>query len=235
MSSIKDIEARKILDSRGIETVEVKISTDSGIIVTDSVPSGTSTGSSEATVVEPTIAVNNVNNIIGPKLIGLNPAEQSKIDQIMLELDGTPDKSKLGANSILGVSLAVSRAAAGIARMPLYLYLNDLFNQVSGLQVKPAIPTPMMVMIEGGKHTQETQNCIQEFLCISSLENGGKIWNRLKKNLTRDNLGVKVGLEGGFAPQLEYDEDAIRLIMDAANDEGLLVPQDVKIGLDIAD
>ncbi len=234
MSTIKDIEARKILDSRGVETVEVRISTDSGIIVTDSVPSGTSTGSMEAVVVAPEVAINNVNDIIKPKLVGLNPAEQGKIDQIMLELDGTPDKSKLGANAILGVSLAVSRAAAAAAKMPLYRYLNSLFNLVSGLDIKPAIPTPMMVMIEGGKHASEGQNCIQEFLCITSLENGGKIWNRLKRNLTRENLGVTLGLEGGFTPKLEYDEDALRLIMEAINEEGLVINENVKLGLDIA-
>lgn len=234
MSVIKDIEARKILDSRGVETVEVKITTDTGIMVTDSVPSGTSTGSSEAIVVETSVAVNNVNTIIRPQLLGLNPAEQSKIDKIMLELDGTPNKSKLGANAILGVSLAVSRAAAGAAHMPLYLYLNSLFNQISNLQVKPAIPTPMMVMIEGGKHAPGSKHCVQEYLCISSLENGGKIWNRLKRNLARDNFGTKQGLEGGFAPDLEYDEDALRFIMEAAQEEGLLIPEDIKLGLDIA-
>ena len=233
MSTIKDIEARKILDSRGVETVEVKVSTDSGIMVTDSVPSGTSTGSFEAVVVDPMVAVNNVNTVIKPKLIGMNPAEQGRIDQIMLELDGTPNKSKLGANAILGVSLAVSRAAAGEAKMPLYSYLNNLFNQVSGLTVKPEIPTPMMVMIEGGKHVKEAKNCIQEFLCICSLENGGKIWNQLKHNLGKDNYGTKLGLEGGFAPDLEYDEDALRLIMDAANEVGLTIPQDVRLGLDV--
>ena len=234
MGTIKDIEARKILDSRGAETVEVRVSTNSGLMVTDSVPSGTSTGSLEAVVVKPEIAINNVNTIIKPRLIGLNPTEQSKIDQIMLELDGTPNKSKLGANAILGVSLAVSRAAAGEARMPLYHYLNALFNQVTGLQVQPSIPTPMMVMIEGGKHAEESKNCIQEFLCIASLETGGQIWNRLKKNLDRDKLGVKLGLEGGFTPNFEYDEDALRYIMNAIEDEGLKIPDQVRLGLDIA-
>jgi len=205
MSIIKEIEARKILDSRGAETVETKVVTDSGVMVTDSVPSGTSTGSFEAMVIDPDIAVNNVNEIIAPKLKGANPAEQGKVDQILLELDGTKNKSKLGANAILGVSLAVSRAAAGEAKMPLYQYLNFLFRQVSGLEVTPAIPTPMMVMIEGGKHAKEIHNCIQEFLCITSLERGEAIWTRLKKNLARDNYETKLGLEGGFTPQFEYD------------------------------
>lgn len=234
MSVIKDIEARKILDSRGVETIEVKITLDSGIMVTDSVPSGTSTGSFEAVAVNPNVAVNNVNSIIKTQLIGMNPSEQGKIDKLMLELDGTPDKSKLGANAILGVSLAVSRAAAAEAKMPLYMYLNALFNQVSGLTIKPAIPIPMMVMFEGGKHVKDGKTCIQEYLCITTLENGGKIWNRLKHNLGKENFGTKLGLEGGFAPDLEYEEDALRLIMDAANEEGLNIPQDVKLGLDVA-
>ena len=234
MSTIKNIEAKKILDSRGIETIEVKVTTDSGATAIDSVPSGTSTGSAEAVALAPSIAVNNVNNIIRPKIIGLDPAEQTKIDKIMLELDGTPNKSKLGANAILGVSLAVSRVAATEAKMPLYLYLNSLYKQISGLDVKPAIPTPMMVMIEGGRHVDEAKNCVQEYLCIGSLENGGKVWNRLKHNLGKDNYGTKLGLEGGFAPNLEYDEDALRIIMDAANEEGLTVPQDLKLGLDVA-
>lgn len=234
MGLIKNIEARRILDSRGAETVEVKISTDSGQMVTDSVPSGTSTGSFEAQVIPPDIAVNNVNSIIKPKIIGLNPSDQAKIDSIMLELDGTQNKSKLGANAILGVSLAVSRAAAGEMHAPLYMYLNDLFNQTHNQGIKPAIPVPMMVMIEGGKHAKDSKNCIQEFLVIANLENGGKIWNRLKKNLTSEGLGTNMGLEGGFTPQLEYDEDAIRLIIDAAMDEGLTESKDYRIGLDIA-
>jgi enolase len=233
MSVIKDIEARKILDSRGRETIEVKVSTDTGVMVTDSVPSGTSTGSSEAFVVEPSIAVSNVNNLIRPQIIGMNPAEQGKIDQTMLALDGTQNKSKLGANAILGVSLAVSRAAAGVAHMPLYSYLNVIFNQISGLDIKPSIPTPMMVMIEGGQHAVDSKTNIQEFLCLCSLENGGKIWNRLKKNLAHDDYGLKLGLEGGFTPKLEYDEDALRLIIDAVEQEGLTIPEDVKLGLDI--
>jgi len=234
MALIKNIEARKILDSRGAETVEVKITTDGGIMVTDSVPSGTSTGSLEAMVIPPDIAVNNVNNLIKPKVVGLNPSEQGKIDQIMLEMDGTPNKSKLGANAILGVSLAISRAAAGEMHAPLYMYLNDLFNQSTGQNTKPAVPIPMMVMIEGGKHAKDSKNCIQEFLVIASLENGGKIWNRLKKNLARDGMGTSLGLEGGFTPQLEYDEDALRIIMDAATEEGLVESRDYRMGLDIA-
>lgn len=234
MSKIKTIEARKILDSRGKETIEVKVTTDTGLMATDSVPSGTSTGSFEAIAIEPDVAVNNVNEVIGPKLVGLNPADQGAIDRTMIDLDGTANKSKLGANAILGVSLAVSRVAAGSAKMPLYLYLNELFNRIAKLQIKPAIPLPMMVMIEGGKHAEGSKACIQEFLCLTTLEIGERIWTRLKRLLSQENLGTKTGLEGGFTPNLEYDEDAIRLIEDAIKEEGLSIPSHVRLGLDVA-
>jgi len=234
MSKIKHVEARKILDSRGKDTIEVKVTTDTGQMAIDSVPSGTSTGSFEAIAIEPNLAINNVNDVIGPKLVGTNPAEQGKIDQIMIDLDGTPNKSKLGANAILGVSLAVARAAAGVARMPLYRYLNELYNKISNQQIKPAIPLPMMVMIEGGKHAEGSKTCIQEFLCLTSLEIGERIWTRLKKILSQGDLGTKVGLEGGFIPNLEYDEDGLRLIEEAVKEEGLTIPEHVKIGLDVA-
>ena len=234
MATIKNIEARKILDSRGKETIEVKITTDDGQMATDSVPSGTSTGSFEAVALEPDIAINNVNEVIRPKLMGMNPADQGSIDKIMIDLDATANKSKLGANAILGVSLAVSRVAAATAKMPLYQYLNELFNRIAGQKIKPNIPLPMMVMIEGGKHAEESKTCIQEFLCITTLEIGERIWTRLKKILSQAGIGTKIGLEGGFTPNLEYDEDGIRLIEDAIREEGLSIPGHVRLGLDIA-
>ncbi len=234
MSTIKNIEARTILDSRGKETIEVKVTTDSGLEAMDSVPSGTSTGSFEAIALEPDIAINNVNDLIKPKLIGLNPADQGAIDQNMIELDGTPNKSRLGANAILGVSIAVARVAAASAKMPLYRYLNELYNRISSQNLKPAMPLPMMVMIEGGKHADGSKTCIQEFLCLTSLEIGQRIWTRLKRILNSQGLGSKNGLEGGFIPNLEYDEDGIRLIEDAIREEGLSIPQHVRLGLDVA-
>ena len=233
MATIKSIEARKILDSRNKETLEVKVITDEGMMAVDSVPSGTSTGSFEAAAIIPENAIANVNNIIAPKLIGLDPTDQEKIDQTMIELDGTDDKSKLGANAILGVSLAVSRAAAMSKKMPLYAYLNELYRQIHKVNIEPSIPTPMMVMIEGGKHG-DNGICIQEFLCITSLENGKKIWKSVKKVLENNNLETKLGLEGGFTPRLNYDEDAIRFIIEAIQQEKLSVDKDVKLGLDIA-
>lgn len=234
MATIKNIEARKIMDSRGKETVEVKITLDNNLVAVDSVPSGTSTGSFEAIALPPGEAVSNIIEIIKPKLIGLNPSDQGKIDQIMIELDGTANKSKLGANAILGVSITTARAAAAAAQMPLYTYLNALFNKISNLKIKPQLPTPMMVMIEGGQHAKDSKTCIQEFLAITTLENGEKIWNQLKKNLNQSGLGVVLGLEGGFMPQLEYDEDGLRLIEEAAEQENLKIPQDVRLGLDVA-
>lgn len=233
MAQIKSIEARKILDSRNKETLEVKIITNDGMMAVDSVPSGTSTGSFEAAAIIPENAIANVNNLIKPKLIGLDPTEQKKIDQIMIELDGTDDKSRLGANAILGVSLAVSRAAAMSKKMPLYAYLNQLYHQDYKVNVEPAVPTPMMVMIEGGKHG-DNGVCIQEFLCITTLDNGKKIWKSLKKVLENNDLETKLGLEGGFTPKLKYDEDAIRFISEAIQQEKLTVGKDVKLGLDIA-
>ena len=232
MAKISKVEANKILDSRNQETIEVKITTDDGMMGIDSVPSGTSTGSFEAKVVAPDIAVNNINHVIAPKLINLDPRDQENIDKLLRELDGTPDKSKLGANAILGASLAVARAASTQEKLPLYEWLNKLYTK-TGQHVKPAIPTPMMVMVEGGKHA-ENNLCIQEFLCITSLENGRKIWNNLKSILEKNNLQARLGLEGGFTPELEYDEDAIQLILDAAAQGGLRIPQDVLLGLDVA-
>ena len=180
MAKITDITAVEILDSRGKPTIEVKVTTDDGIMASDSVPSGTSTGSFEAKALEPKIAVENVNNIIKPALLDMDPKNQEEIDRKMLELDGTENKSSLGANAILGVSLAVARTAALTEKIPLYMYLNQLYEKITKVKVEPSIPTPMMVMIEGGKHG-ENNLCMQEFLVISELENGRKIWNTLKE------------------------------------------------------
>ena len=233
MASITDIKANIIPDSRGKETLEVKIITDEGVLGVDSVPSGTSTGSFEAVAIEPKQAIRHINEVIAPKLIGQNPVEQEKIDSIMLELDGTENKSKLGANAILGVSLAVSRTGAISNKMPLYWHLNKLLANQTGVKIEPSIPTPMMVMIEGGKHG-DNNLCIQEFLVISTLDNGKKIWTRLKDVLAKKNLEAKICLEGGFTPKLPYDEDAFQYILEAIEAEKLNIVTDVKLGLDVA-
>lgn len=233
MAKINDISASEILDSRGKPTVEVKVTTDDGLMTSDSVPSGTSTGSFEAKPLEPKEAVENVNKIIKPALVDMDPTDQQAIDQKMLDLDGTENKSKLGANAILGVSLATARVAALTEKMPLYWYLNKLLEKLTGVKVEPAIPTPMMVMIEGGKHS-DNNLCMQEFLVITELEKGKKIWNALKDVLNKDGFGDKTGLEGGFAPKLKYDEDAIKYVIKAIEAAGLKIPGEVRLGLDIA-
>lgn len=233
MAKINDIDAHEILDSRGKPTVEVKITTDDGLMASDSVPSGTSTGSFEAKAIDPKKAVENVNKIIKPSLVGMDPVDQAAIDQKMLDLDGTKDKSKLGANAILGVSLACARAAAMTEKMPLFWYLNKLYEKITGVKVEPQIPTPMMVMIEGGKHG-ENNLCMQEFLAIADLEKGKKVWQSVKNVLVEAGFDDKLGLEGGFAPKLKYDEDAIKFLIKGIEGAGFKIPDDVKIGLDIA-
>ncbi len=233
MAKINNVFAHQILDSRGKPTIEVKVTTDDGIMATDSVPSGTSTGSFEAIAIPAEKAVTNVNEIIKPKLLGMDPLAQEEIDRTMISLDGTENKSKLGANAILGVSLAVARTAALTDKMPLFWYLNKLYEKALGEKIEPAVPTPMMVMIEGGKHG-ENNMCMQEFLIIGSLENGKKVWTKLKENIQKKGLAVKLGLEGGFTPHLKFDEDAIRIILESVEDCGLKIPRDVRLGLDIA-
>lgn len=234
MSKITKISAEKILDSREKPTVEVKVETENGLIGIDSVPSGTSTGAKEAALVDTDTACKNVNEIIAPALIGQDVENQTMIDQKMIELDGTENKNYLGANAILGVSLAVSRAAALEEKTPLYLYLNKLFRQISGAEVEPKIPTPMMVMFCGGKHAKETENslCIQEFLYIGELPDGIAVWHSLEERLKEKNIKYTIGLEGAFAPELENDERAIEILSEAV--EKANVGGEIKLGLDIA-
>lgn len=230
-SKISTVEARKIMDSRGQPTVEVKVETDDGLFATDSVPSGTSTGASEAALVKPQMAVDNVNQILAPKLKGMEVGEQQAIDRKMIEIDGTPNKAKLGANAILGVSLAVSRAGSLAAKMPLYWHLNKLFGKISGATIEPAIPVPMMVAICGGKHGGN-KLCIQEFLSIGEAKDGIKLWHTLEKILKDKKIKYHLGLEGAFAPELNYDEDALELIQEGIDSAGL--KDKMRLGLDIA-
>lgn len=234
MSKITEILAHEILDSRGKPTVEVKVATENGIVGIDSVPSGTSTGQKEAALVEVTTACSNVNQIIAPALIGLDPKDQITIDQKMIELDGTENKNRLGANAILGVSLAVARVAALEEKIPLYLYLNRLFCQFSGLEITPKIPTPMMVMLCGGKHAKETKQslCIQEFSYLGELADGIAVWHSLEERLKEKNIPYTIGLEGAFAPELESDEKAIQILSEAI--EKASINGEIKLGLDVA-
>lgn len=242
-NTIKTIHARQILDSRGTPTVEVDVILDNGILGRASVPSGASTGIHEAIELRDNDtnfyfgksvmqAVNNVNSIIAPALIGLDTINQTKIDQIMLDLDGTPNKSKLGANAILGVSLAVAKAGAISCNLPLYRYLNPNGN---------TLPTPMMNVINGGKHADNNLN-IQEFMIMpvsatswqQALQMCAETFHALKSVLKSSGYVTNVGDEGGFAPNFNSDIEALDFIMRAIDKAGYTAGTDFRIALDVA-
>ncbi len=244
MSTIIAVHAREILDSRGNPTVEADVSLASGANGRAAVPSGASTGGHEAVelrdgdqkrfggkgVLE---AVKNVNEVIGPRLEGLAAEDQIGVDYAMLELDGTPNKSHLGANAILAVSLAVARAAAEEAGLPLYRYLGGPLSHV--------LPVPMMNILNGGAHASNTVD-FQEFMVVpigadtfpEGLRIGIEVFHALKKVLAKRGLSTAVGDEGGFAPNLPNDEAALEVIMAAIEASGYEAGKDVAIALDVA-
>ncbi|HKL90764.1 MAG TPA: phosphopyruvate hydratase [Allomuricauda sp.] len=244
MSIIINIHARQILDSRGNPTVEVDVVTENGIMGRAAVPSGASTGEHEAVELRDGgdsfmgkgvgKAVNNVNTIIAEELIGTSVFEQNYIDQAMIELDGTPNKSKLGANAILGVSLAAAKAAANELGMPLYRY-------VGGVSAN-TLPVPMMNIINGGSHS-DAPIAFQEFMVMPvkakdfshAMQMGTEIFHNLKKVLHDRGLSTAVGDEGGFAPTLEGGtEDALDTIAKAVEKAGYKLGDDIMIALDCA-
>ncbi|MCB0459021.1 MAG: phosphopyruvate hydratase [Flavobacteriaceae bacterium] len=243
MSIIVNIHARQIFDSRGNPTVEVDVITESGVVGRAAVPSGASTGEHEAVELRDggkeymgkgvLKAVDNVNSKIAEELLGISVFEQELIDKIMIELDGTPNKSKLGANAILGVSLAVAKAAALELDMPLYRY-------VGGVSAK-TLPVPMMNIINGGSHS-DAPIAFQEFMIMpvkadsfsKALQMGTEIFHNLKKVLHDRNLSTAVGDEGGFAPTLDGTEDAIETIAKAVEKAGYKFGDEVMIALDCA-
>ena len=243
MALIKKINARQIFDSRGNPTVEVDVNTDLGIIGRASVPSGASTGEHEAYELRDggddymgrgvLNAVKNVNNIISKKLVGISVFEQSVIDEIMIDLDSTENKSKLGANAILGVSLAVAKAAAKVKSISLYEYIGG--KQASTL------PVPMMNIINGGSHS-DAPIAFQEFMIVplnasnfaDAMKIGSEIFHNLKIILKKRGLSTSVGDEGGFAPRLNDTEDALNTIVDSINKAGYKAGEDVMIALDCA-
>ena len=241
---IVEIHAREILDSRGNPTVEVEVRTVSGAFGRAAVPSGASTGENEALELRDgdknrylgkgvLNAVKNVNEVIAPAVIGMNVADQVGIDKTMIALDGTPTKSKLGANAILGVSLAVARAAADYFGMPLYRY-------IGGANAK-TLPVPMMNIINGGSHS-DAPIAFQEFMIrpvgAPSLKEGvrmgAEVFHNLKKVLHERGLSTAVGDEGGFAPALNGTEDALDSIIKAIEKAGYVPGKDVMIGMDCA-
>ena len=243
MSIIVKVHARQILDSRGNPTVEVDVVTENGILGRAAVPSGASTGEHEAVELRDggkafmgkgvSQAVKNVNETIAPALVGNSIFEQEKIDQLMIDLDGTPNKSKLGANAILGVSLATAKAAANEVGLPLYRY-------IGGVNAK-TLPLPMMNIINGGSHS-DAPIAFQEFMIIpqgassfsKAMQMGTEIFHHLKKVLHKRNLSTAVGDEGGFAPALEGTEDALETIIEAIKNAGYKPEEEVMIALDCA-
>lgn len=243
MAKIKAVKAREILDSRGNPTVEVDVVLNTGKIGRASVPSGASTGRRECVELRDgdkrrffgkgvQKAVSNVNRIIAPKVVGMDPEDQSAIDNLMIKLDGTENKSKLGANAILGTSLAVAHAAALDAGLPLYRYLGGAKAQV--------LPVPMMNILNGGAHADNNLD-FQEFMVVpvgkdfrESLRRGTEVFHALKANLKKDGLSTAVGDEGGFAPKLGSHEHALELMVKSAEDAGLKPGKDVFLAMDPA-
>ena len=243
-SEIKDVHAIQILDSRGNPTVQVEVTTSNGVKGIASVPSGASTGSFEAVELRDgdknnylgksvEKAVKNVNDKIAKKIIGMNVFKQRKIDEEMIKLDDTPNKSNLGANSILGVSLAVAKAAANELSIELYRY-------IGGVQANE-LPIPMMNILNGGKHSDNNIS-IQEFMIVpvgditfaERMKRGVEVYHTLKKGLKEKGFSVGVGDEGGFAPNLENEEQALDVIIEAIKKAGYEPEKDIMLALDIA-
>ena len=244
MSMITDVYAREILDSRGNPTVEVDVYLEDGAFGRAAVPSGASTGAFEAVELRDgdksrylgkgTLnAVDNVNTLIAPALIGLDATDQSGIDRFLIELDGTDNKGKLGANAILGVSMAVAKAAADSAGLPLYRYIGGANAKV--------LPSPMMNILNGGKHADNNVD-IQEFMVMplgaetfsEALRMGTEVFHSLKKVLNGKGYNTAVGDEGGFAPNLGSNEEALAIIVEAIKAAGYEPGKDVFLALDVA-
>ena len=244
MEIIEEVMGREILDSRGNPTVEVDVVLSDGTVGRAAVPSGASTGRYEALELRDKRkkrykgkgverAVQNINNIIAPEIRGMDPFEQRSIDRILIELDGTSNKSRLGANAILGVSLAVARAAAGSLNMPLYRYLGGVNAS--------HLPIPMMNILNGGVHADNNVD-IQEFMIVpagaesfrESLRIGAEVFHTLSGVLRFKGLSTSVGDEGGFAPNLKSNEEAIELIIDAIIKAGYKPGKDVFLAIDAA-
>ncbi len=243
MTTIVDIIGREILDSRGNPTVEVEVELESGMRGRAAVPSGASTGEREAVEMRDgdkdryngkgvLTAVENVNDVLADELIGWDAFDQVGVDNYMIELDGTPNKARLGANAILGVSMAIARAAAATMDMPLYRYLG-------GTNAK-SLPVPMMNILNGGKHADNTVD-FQEFMIVpygaptfaEALRCGAEIFHALKNVLSEAGLNTAVGDEGGFAPSLKSNEEAIQYILKAM-ERAKYTPDDCYIALDVA-
>ena len=243
MSKISKVIARQIFDSRGNPTVEVDIITDKGVLGRAAVPSGASTGEHEAVELRDggrnymgkgvLKAVSNVNNIISKKIIGLSVFDQESIDNLMIQIDGTPNKANLGANAILGVSLALAKAASNAKGISLHTYISN--------NTSTTLPVPMMNIINGGSHS-DAPIAFQEFMIMPveaqsfthAMQIGSEIFHNLKKILSDRGLTTSVGDEGGFAPKLDGTEDALKTIIAAIENAGYKAGKEVMIALDCA-
>nr|VFJ54066.1 MAG: enolase [Candidatus Kentron sp. FM]VFJ54357.1 MAG: enolase [Candidatus Kentron sp. FM]VFK10280.1 MAG: enolase [Candidatus Kentron sp. FM] len=244
MAKITDIKAREVIDSRGNPTVEADVILDSGVMGQAAVPSGASTGSREAVELRDgdnnrfggkgvTKAVDNIHNVIKPALAGMDPSNQAEIDDKMIELDGTDNKGKLGANALLAVSMATAKAAARDQGVPLYRYLGG----VGPFQM----PVPMMNIINGGEHADNNVD-LQEFMIMpvgapsirEAIRYGAEVFHALKKVLQGRGMNTAVGDEGGFAPDLPSNESAIEVILEACQNAGYKPGEDIYIALDCA-
>ncbi|MBQ1906778.1 MAG: phosphopyruvate hydratase, partial [Firmicutes bacterium] len=244
MAVIEEVYAREVLDSRGNPTVEVEVWLDDNTMGRAIVPSGASTGVHEAVELRDgdkkrylgkgvTKAVDNVNNIIAPQIVGLDAEDQPGLDSLLIELDGTENKGNLGANAILGVSMAVARAAAESCGLPLFQYLGGVNAKV--------LPVPMMNIMNGGQHADNTLD-IQEFMILpvgaksfkEALRMGAETFHNLKALLKTKKLSTAVGDEGGFAPSLSTNEEALSLIVEAINKAGYKPGKDIYLGVDVA-
>ncbi|MDO3383984.1 phosphopyruvate hydratase [Gilvimarinus algae] len=248
MSKIADIKAFEVLDSRGNPTVSAEVILESGVVGSACAPSGASTGSREALELRDgdksrylgkgvLKAVGNINNTIKPILVGMDAADQRALDNAMLEADGTENKSKLGANAILAVSLAAAKAAAADKKIPLYQHIAE----VNGTAGKYSMPVPMMNILNGGEHADNNVD-IQEFMVqpvgaksfAEALQVGAEIFHALKKVLNEKGLNTAVGDEGGFAPNLPSNEEALSVIGTAVANAGYKLGEDVTLALDCA-
>ena len=243
MTSIKSVTAREILDSRGNPTIEVDVALSDGAFGRAAVPSGASTGAFEAAELRDggerylgkgvRQAAANIEKLIAPRVVGQNPFEQQVIDKLMIEIDGSPNKSKLGANAILGVSLAVARAAANSKKLPFYAFIGGSDANL--------LPVPMMNILNGGAHA-DTNVDIQEFMIApigaqtfgESLQWGAEIYHALKSVLKKRGLATSIGDEGGFAPNLESNRAALDLIVEAIGKAGYKPKEEIALAMDVA-
>ena len=243
MTSIKSVKAREILDSRGNPTIEVDVALSDGAFGRAAVPSGASTGAFEAAELRDggerylgkgvRQAAANIEKLIAPRVVGQNPFEQQVIDKLMIEIDGSPNKSKLGANAILGVSLAVARAAANSKKLPFYTFIGGSNANL--------LPVPMMNILNGGAHA-DTNVDIQEFMIApigaqtfgESLQWGAEIYHALKSVLKKRGLATSIGDEGGFAPNLESNRAALDLIVEAIGKAGYKPKEEIALAMDVA-